>query len=78
MPATRVAVTNVRFGFVDTAMAKSDVKPFMITADRAARVIEKCIVRRPIRKTVPLRMAALWLRRTAPPREHGARARARA
>jgi NAD(P)-dependent dehydrogenase (short-subunit alcohol dehydrogenase family) len=57
-----VAVTNVRFGFVDTAMAKSDVKPFMITADRAARVIEKCIARRPIRKTVPLRMAAvLWL-----------------
>jgi short-subunit dehydrogenase len=57
-----VAITNVRFGFVDTAMAKSDVKPFMITADHAARVIEKCIARRPIRKTVPLRMAAvLWL-----------------
>lgn len=57
-----VAITNVRFGFVDTAMAKSDVKPFMITADRAARVIEKCIASRPIRKTVPLRMAAvLWL-----------------
>lgn len=57
-----VAVTNVRFGFVDTAMAKSDVKPFMITADRAARVIERCIAKRPIRKTVPLRMAAvLWL-----------------
>lgn len=57
-----VAVTNVRFGFVDTAMAKSSIKPFMITADRAARVIERCIARRPIRKTVPLRMAALlWL-----------------
>jgi len=57
-----VAVTNVRFGFVDTAMAKSDVKPFMITADKAARVIEKCIAKRPIRKTVPLRMAALlWV-----------------
>lgn len=59
-----VAVTNVRFGFVDTAMAKSAIKPFMITADRAARVLETCIRRRPIRKTVPLRMAAvLWLLR---------------
>ena len=59
-----VAVTNVRFGFVDTAMAKSKVKPFMITADRAARTVERCIARRPIRKTVPLRMAGLlWLYR---------------
>ncbi len=57
-----VAITNVRFGFVDTAMAKSNVKPFMITADRAARVIEKCIARRPMRRTAPLRMAALlWV-----------------
>lgn len=58
-----VAVTNVRFGFVDTAMAKAPgPKPFMVTADRAAQVIESCIRRRPIRKTFPLRMAALvWL-----------------
>lgn len=54
-----VAVTNVRFGFVDTPMAKADVKPFMVSADRAAQVIERCITRRPIRKTFPLRMAAL-------------------
>ncbi|MBA3397818.1 MAG: SDR family NAD(P)-dependent oxidoreductase [Deltaproteobacteria bacterium] len=58
-----VAVTNVRFGFVDTAMAKAPgPKPFMISADRAAQIIERCIRRRPIRKTYPLRMAAvLWL-----------------
>jgi NAD(P)-dependent dehydrogenase (short-subunit alcohol dehydrogenase family) len=57
-----VAVTNVRFGFVDTAMAKSAVKPFMVTADRAAQVLESCIRRRPIRKTFPWRMAAVvWL-----------------
>ena len=58
-----VAVTNVRFGFVDTAMAKaSGPKPFMVTADRAAQVIEACIRRRPIRKTFPWRMAAIvWL-----------------
>jgi short-subunit dehydrogenase len=60
-----VAVTNVRFGFVDTAMAKAPgPKPFMVSADRAARVIERCIRRRPIRKTFPLRMAALvWFLR---------------
>ncbi len=54
-----VYVTNVRFGFVDTAMAKSDVKPFMITADRAAERVVKCIAKRPIRYTYPWRMAAL-------------------
>jgi short-subunit dehydrogenase len=60
-----VAVTNVRFGFVDTAMAKAPgPKPFMVSADRAAQVIEACIRRRPIRKTFPLRMAAaVWLLR---------------
>jgi short-subunit dehydrogenase len=57
-----VHVTNVRFGFVDTAMAKSDVKPFMITADRAAELVVKCIAKRPIRYTYPRRMSALlWL-----------------
>ncbi len=58
-----VAITNVRFGFVDTAMAKNPgPKPFMISAERAAQIIERCIRRRPIRKTSPLRMAAvLWL-----------------
>jgi NAD(P)-dependent dehydrogenase (short-subunit alcohol dehydrogenase family) len=55
-----VAVTNVRFGFVDTAMAKAPgPKPFMVTADRAAQVIESCMRSRPIRKTFPLRMAVL-------------------
>lgn len=59
-----VAVTNVRFGFVDTAMAKSSVKPFMISADKAARVVEKALAKRPIRITHPWRMAALlWLLR---------------
>ena len=57
-----VSITNVRFGFVDTAMAKSPTKPFMVTADRAARVIEDCIATRPIRRSFPLRMAAVtWL-----------------
>jgi short-subunit dehydrogenase len=57
-----VAVTNLRLGFVDTAMSRyAETRPFMMTADRAAQVIERCIKRRPIRKTAPLRMAfLLW------------------
>lgn len=59
-----VAITNVRFGFVDTAMAIATIKPFQVSADRAARVIEKCLATRPIRRTFPLRMAAVvWLLR---------------
>jgi NAD(P)-dependent dehydrogenase (short-subunit alcohol dehydrogenase family) len=56
-----VAITNVRFGFVDTAMSRGQPRPFLITAERAAQIVERCIARRPIRKTYPLRMAAvLW------------------
>jgi NAD(P)-dependent dehydrogenase (short-subunit alcohol dehydrogenase family) len=57
-----VRVTNLRFGFVDTKMAKSPVKPFMITADRAADVVLRALRNRPARLTYPWRMAALvWL-----------------
>jgi NAD(P)-dependent dehydrogenase (short-subunit alcohol dehydrogenase family) len=56
-----VAVTNVRFGFVDTAMS-SGTRPFLISAERAAVLVERCMVRRPIRYTFPWRMAPLvWL-----------------
>ncbi len=34
-----IAITNVRFGFVDTKMGKAKVRPFLITAERAARVV---------------------------------------
>lgn len=62
-----VAITSIRFGFVDTPMAKSDIKPFMITADRAAEVIVRCLKSRPIRRTYPLRMAMLlWIVRLGP------------
>jgi short-subunit dehydrogenase len=57
-----VSVTNVRFGFVDTKMAKSDVKPFMVSPELAARRIRRCIEKRPMRDTYPKRMAVLlWL-----------------
>lgn len=61
-----VQVTNVRFGFVDTKMAKYPVRPFMITAERAADVVVRCLERRPQRRparvTYPWRMGALvWV-----------------
>jgi len=59
-----VAVTNIRFGFIATKMAKSDVRPFEISADKAAALVVRCLRRRPIRFTHPKRMAALlWFLR---------------
>jgi short-subunit dehydrogenase len=48
-----VHVSNVRFGFVDTKMAKGDVRPFMMSIDRAISQLLKCIKKKPIRCTVP-------------------------
>ena len=62
-----VRITNVRFGFVDTKMAKSDVRPFMISPEKAARLVHRCMRKQPIRYTYPRRMAALmWLLRWGP------------
>lgn len=59
-----VYITNLRFGFVDTKMAKAPLRPFMITPVTAARRIQQCLQRRPIRDTYPKRMAVLlWLLR---------------
>jgi NAD(P)-dependent dehydrogenase (short-subunit alcohol dehydrogenase family) len=53
-----IRVCNVRFGFVDTKMARSPVRPFMISADAAAARIERVLFGRcPLRLTYPLRMA---------------------
>jgi NAD(P)-dependent dehydrogenase (short-subunit alcohol dehydrogenase family) len=48
-----VCVSNVRFGFVDTKMAKGDVKPFMMSVPRAVAHMLKCIEKRPARYTAP-------------------------
>jgi short-subunit dehydrogenase len=48
-----VYVTNVRFGFVDTKMAKGDVKPFIMGVDRAVRHLLSCIEKKPVRYTAP-------------------------
>lgn len=53
LKAKGVNVSNVRFGFVDTKMAKGDVKPFMMGVDRAAWHILTCIERKPVRYTAP-------------------------
>jgi short-subunit dehydrogenase len=47
LKSSGVAVTNVRFGFVDTKMAKGDRKPLMMSMERAVDHLEKCIRTRP-------------------------------
>jgi NAD(P)-dependent dehydrogenase (short-subunit alcohol dehydrogenase family) len=51
-----VHVTNVRLGFVDTKMAKSPVRPMMITVDRAVDVVMECLAKKPARRTYPRAM----------------------
>jgi len=51
-----VHVTNLRFGFVDTKMAKGTKKPLMMPVTKAVWHIQKCIKQKPARYTVP-RMA---------------------
>jgi short-subunit dehydrogenase len=48
-----VHVTNVRFGFVDTKMAKGNVKPFMMSVEKAVDHLETCISKKPVCYTAP-------------------------
>jgi len=48
-----VKVTNIRFGFVDTKMAKGDSKPFMMSVEKAVDHIEKCMKKKPVQYTAP-------------------------
>jgi len=48
-----VHVTNVRYGFVNTKMAKGDVKPFMMGVEKAVDHLENCIRKKPVRYTAP-------------------------
>jgi short-subunit dehydrogenase len=48
-----VCVSNVRFGFVDTKMARGDEKPFMMDVDRAVQHMLTCIDKKPLRYTAP-------------------------
>ncbi len=54
-----VHVTTVRFGFVDTKMAKGTFRPLMIPVDRAVEVLAHCVRNRPVRVSRPRRLALL-------------------
>ncbi len=56
-----VSVTNVRFGFVDTKMAKAPSRPLLISRDQAARHVIRCLERRPIQLSVP-KLAGAFVR----------------
>jgi short-subunit dehydrogenase len=58
----RVKVTNVRFGFVDTKMAKGAVRPLMLSKERAVAVILRAMARPRLRITKPCLAAVLvWM-----------------
>ena len=54
-----VHVTNVRLGFVDTKMAKSPVRPMMISVDRAVAIVMECLATKPARRSYPRAMELL-------------------
>jgi short-subunit dehydrogenase len=57
-----IKVSNIRFGFVDTKMAKSPVKPFLISVDEAVEFIFDVMRRPRIRATKPKAILPLvWL-----------------
>ena len=58
----KVKITNIRFGFVDTKMAKSPFKPLMLSVPEAVNVIRKAIRKPRLRVTKPYAMAVLvWV-----------------
>ena len=57
--ARGVAVSHIRFGFVDTKMARARSKPFMITREAAANVVARTLRTRKRRVSFPLPMAVL-------------------
>lgn len=68
LKSSGVSITNIRFGFVDTKMAKGDAMPFMMSVDQAAEHLLKCIDRKPIRYTapriiIPLVIFRKWMQR---------------
>jgi short-subunit dehydrogenase len=54
-----VYVTNARFGFVDTKMAKGDFKPFLMSVEKAVDHLEFCINKKPVSYAAPKIMIPL-------------------
>jgi len=48
-----IHVTNIRFGFVDTKMAKGDFRPLMMTVEKAVDHVQHCIDKKPSRHSAP-------------------------
>jgi len=48
-----VHITNIRFGFVDTKMAKGDSRPLMMTVEKAVDHVQYCIDKKPSRHSAP-------------------------
>ena len=53
LEGTSVKAKNVRFGFVNTKMAKGDVKPFIMSVEKAVKHIMKCMKKKPARYSAP-------------------------
>jgi len=56
-----VSVTNVRLGFVDTKMAKAPSRPLLMSRERAARYVVRCLETRPVQLSVP-KLAGAFIR----------------
>ncbi len=54
-----VRITNVRLGFVDTKMAKSPVRPMMMSVERAVDIVCDALEKKPARRTHPIAMQLL-------------------
>ncbi len=54
-----VHVTNIRFGFVETKMAKAPFRPMMITAEKAAHHVMRCLETRPRQFSTPKLLGGL-------------------
>jgi NAD(P)-dependent dehydrogenase (short-subunit alcohol dehydrogenase family) len=54
-----VRVTNIRFGFVDTKMAKARIRPFIRPTDWAVGIVVRALDQRAIRVTRPRRLVLL-------------------
>lgn len=62
LKSSKVNVSNIRFGFVDTKMAQATHRPFMITAQQAAEFIFDVVKKPRIRASKPHVMdCIIWL-----------------
>ncbi len=54
-----VSLSNIRFGFVDSKMAKGEKLPLMMTVDKAVEHVLCCVEKKPIRYSRPRIMALI-------------------